>query len=78
MVKPKTMAEVFLDTAFAIALSSPSDHFHDQAFGLADQLEIAGTHLVTMRAVLLEIGNALSKCCHRVAAIALLNALEAD
>lgn len=34
--------EVFLDTAYAIALTSSSDRFHD-------------------RAVLLEIGNALSK-----------------
>ena len=29
------LAEVFLDTAFAIALSSPTDLFHDRAVLLA-------------------------------------------
>ncbi len=37
------MAEVFLDTAYAIALSSPNDLFHHRAILLADQLEGAGT-----------------------------------
>ena len=32
-------AEVFLDTAYAIALSSPNDQFHARAVDLADQLE---------------------------------------
>ena len=72
------MAEVFLDTAYAIALSSLNDLFHQRATLLADQLEAAGTHLVTTRAVLLEIGNALSKQRYRSAAIRLLSALEAD
>jgi uncharacterized protein len=53
--------EVFLDTAYAIALSSPTDQFHTRAVALAEQLEATGTRLVTTRAVLLEIGNALSK-----------------
>ena len=44
-------AEVFLDTAYAIALSSA------RALLLADQLEAAETRLVTTHAVLLEIGN---------------------
>ena len=70
--------EVFLDAAFAIALSSPNDFFHQQAVHLADQLQDAGTHLVTTRAVLLEIGNALSKQRYRHAAVSLLKALEAD
>ncbi|MBM3236026.1 type II toxin-antitoxin system VapC family toxin [Candidatus Poribacteria bacterium] len=70
--------EVFLDTAFAIALSSPNDYFHQQATLLADQLQEAGTHLVTTRAVMLEIGNALSKQRYRHAAVKLLNALKVD
>ncbi len=71
-------AEVFLDTAYAIALSSPNDRFHTRAVELAEQLEISGTQLVTTHAVLLEIGNALAKQRYRHAAVRLLDALEAD
>jgi len=70
--------KVFLDTAFAIALSSPNDYFHRQAILLADQLQTDGAHMVTTRAVMLEIGNALSKQRYRHAAVRLLNALEID
>jgi len=70
--------EVFLDTAYAIALSSTNDHFHQRAVFLADQLEAAGTRLVTTQAVLLEIGNALAKRRYRSAAIQLLDTLERD
>ena len=71
-------AEVFLDTAYAIALSSSNDLFHYRAVQLADELEVVGTRLVTTHAIMLEIGNALSKQRYRPAAIALLDALEAD
>ena len=72
------MSELFLDAAYAIALSSPKDQFHDRAIHLANQLEATQTTLVTTRAVLLEIGNALSKIQYRDAAVKLLIALEAD
>ncbi len=71
-------ADVFLDTAYAIALSSPPDHFHACAVALAEQMETSGTRLITTRAVLLEIGNALSKLRYRQAAVQLLAALESD
>lgn len=70
--------EVFLDTAYAIALSSPNDQFHARAVDLAEQLEVLGTRLVTTRAVLLEIGNALAKQRYRQAGVQLLTTLEAD
>jgi predicted nucleic acid-binding protein len=70
--------EVFLDTAYAIALSSSSDQFHARAVALADLMTISGTRLVTTWAVLLEIGNALAKQRYRQAALRLLDALEAD
>ncbi len=70
--------EVFLDTAYAIALSSESDKYHERALNLAEQLEKAATRLVTTRAIQLGIGNALSKQRYRHAAIQLLDALEAD
>jgi predicted nucleic acid-binding protein len=71
-------AEVFLNTAYAIALSSPNDQFHTRAVDLADQLEALETRLVTTRAVLLELGNALSKQRYRQAAVQLLDSLETD
>lgn len=70
--------EVFIDTAYAIALSSAKDSFHQAALLLADQIDAAGIRLMTTRAVLLEIGNALSKQRYRGAAIRLLYALETD
>lgn len=70
--------KVFLDTSYAIALSVPNDHYHQRAISLADELEALKTHMVTTRAVLLEIGNALSKQRYRQAAQALLESLEAD
>ncbi len=71
-------AELFLDTAYALALSSPKDLFHEQATRLADEVEAAGVRLVTTRAVMLELGNAFSKQRRRQAGIGLLDALEAD
>ena len=70
--------EVFLDTAYAIALSSANDQFHQRAVLLFDQLEREKTRIVTTRAILIEIGNALSKQRYRQEAVKLLDALEAD
>lgn len=72
------MIEVFLDTSFAIALSSQTDQNHLQAVELAGQLELHKTRLVTTQAILLEIGNALSRQRYRIAAIQLLESLEID
>jgi len=72
------MTEVFLDTSFAIALSATTDQSHARAVDLANQLEKNSTRLVTTQAILLEIGNALSKQRYRVAAIQLLESLIAD
>lgn len=69
---------VFLDTSYAIALSAPSDVNHNRAVELAKALEQETARFVTTRAVLLEIGNALSKVRYREPAIRLLNALEND
>ncbi|HPA48068.1 MAG TPA: type II toxin-antitoxin system VapC family toxin [bacterium] len=72
------MAEAFLDTAYAIALSSPNDLFHIRAISLAERLESTGVRLITTRAVLVEIGNSLSRWRYRSAAIELLDAIESD
>jgi predicted nucleic acid-binding protein len=71
-------AEVFLDTSYAVALSSEPDQHHDRANGWADRLEAEGTRLVTTRAVLLEIGNSLAKRRFRPAAVQLLVSIETD
>ena len=70
--------EFFLDTAYAIALSVESDEHHQRAEELAEQLLANQTPLLTTRAVLLEIGNALSKKRYRQAGGELLDALERD
>ncbi len=72
------MTEVFLDTSFAIALSSVTDQNHERAVELAHEIEINRTRLITTQAILLEIGNALSKVRYRAAAIQLLESLETD
>lgn len=72
------MTKLFLDAAYAIALAAPTDQHHARARTLADWIEAAGVLLVTTRAVVLEIGNALSKRRYRAASVALLNALEHD
>jgi predicted nucleic acid-binding protein len=74
----QTMREVFLDTSFAIALSAITDQNHAKAVALAEQIEDENLCLVTTQAILLEIGNALSKQRYRSAAIQLLESLEAD
>lgn len=73
------MSELFLDTSYAIALSSTSDRHHEQALTLAREIEIDPTiRLVTTRAVLLEIGNALARQKFRNIAVQLLRSLEND
>ena len=51
--------QIFIDTRFVIALVSERDQYHQQALELADMLETA--NLITTDAVLLEIGNGLSR-----------------
>ena len=70
--------EIFLDAAFAIALAAPSDQLHNRAFVLSQRLERDRTVMVTTQAVLLEIGNALSKRRYRAAAVELLSSLATD
>ena len=71
-------SEVFLDTVFAIALASPKDRYHLRALEIANKLESNRTRMITTKAILLEIGNALAKRNHRTAAVQLLKALSSD
>ncbi len=71
-------AELFLDASYAIALASSTDQHHERAVELAQLIEAESKRLVTSRAVVMEIGNALSKLRYRAAAVALLDAVERD
>ncbi|MGA2797676.1 MAG: PIN domain-containing protein [Thermoguttaceae bacterium] len=71
-------AEVFLDTVYAVALAATSDLLHERAVIISEQLEKEGARLITTQAILLEIGNALSKNRYRTAAIEILSSLESD
>jgi hypothetical protein len=70
--------ELFLDSSYAIALAASSDQLHSRALELAEEIERESRRLITTRAVLLEIGNALSKQRYRAAAVQLLASLESD
>ncbi len=72
------MNRVFLDSAYAIALSAVTDQYHQKAEILAQKIETSGNTLITTRAVVLEIGNALARIRYRNAAIELLDSLEED
>jgi predicted nucleic acid-binding protein len=71
-------SKVFLDTGYVIALSVESDEYHESAVELAERLEAENTRLITTRAILLEVGNALSKERYRQATVELLDSLEQD
>jgi uncharacterized protein len=75
---PRVRPDVFLDAAYAIALAARSDQLHARAVALAEQLEESRARLVTTQAVLLEIGNALSKRRYRGASVQLLSSIEVD
>ncbi len=69
---------LFLDSAYAIALSSPKDEHHPRALALADKVDEEGIWLITTRAVVVEIGNHLSSSQYRQDAIKLLSSFEED
>jgi predicted nucleic acid-binding protein len=69
---------VFLDAAYAIALVNKDDALHEIAVALGQDLRQAHTSLVTTRAVLLEIGDSLSKPRYRSVACGLLAAVGRD
>jgi len=72
------MNEVFLDTSYAIALSSEVDRHHQKAVAISEALEKNKSKIITTRAILLEVGNFLSKARYRQAAVVLLDSIEFD
>lgn len=78
MGMPNRKGELFLDASYAIALSAPTDEHHARAIALAERIEMERLRLVTTRAVIFEIGNALAKRRYRTDAVRLLEAVERD
>ena len=70
--------ELFLDTSFSIGLVSPRDQIHEKAIRWSEKIENLKIPVVTTQAVLLEIGNALSKSAFRQVGIGLLENLADD
>lgn len=70
--------EWFLDTAYAVALASRSDAWHEAARALSEEVRRKGVRLVTSHAVLTEIGNAMSSTARRPFAVRLLERLHRD
>ena len=68
----------FVDTGFLIALGAPRDQLHDQALSVAQRVREDEASQLTTRAVLLELGAALSGLRHRATAADMLLAIEAD
>jgi uncharacterized protein len=67
--------EVFLDSSYVIALAQATDAFHPVSLELSRQITARRSKIITTRAVLLEIGNALAKVNSRQACIRLIHAL---
>ena len=71
-------SEVFLDTAYAVAVLVERDRHHAEARELAAQIKAEGPRLVTTRAVLVEIGNFLARTRRLGEGIAFLEQVERD
>ena len=72
------MERWFVDTSFLIALASGADQHRERASQLLDQAERDNVPLVTISAVLLELGAALSRLALRAGAITIIRELQAD
>jgi uncharacterized protein len=70
--------KVFLDTSFALALSTEHDALHGAALVLSELVDSERPRLITTHAILLEIGNALARVRHRAAAIEVIDSLQQD
>jgi len=69
---------IFLDTSFSIALAIEKDSNHKRAVQLSTQLEKKKSKIITTQAVILEIGNALSKQRYRASAVEIIKHFETD
>ncbi|CAA9327243.1 MAG: hypothetical protein AVDCRST_MAG68-2337 [uncultured Gemmatimonadetes bacterium] len=67
-----------MDASYAVALGSPRDLHHAHAVALAHTIEAERIRVVTTRAVIIEVGNALAKGALRSRAVTLLDLFEGN
>lgn len=70
--------KLFMDASYAVALGSPRDQYHASAMVLSRRMKAERIPVITTRAVMVEVGNALSKPSFRSTALALLNSFDRD
>lgn len=69
---------VFLDTSYSVALTITKDANHANAVALANWIKTSSVSVVTTQAVILEIGNALSRQRYRKTAIGIIRRYDSD
>lgn len=72
------MTDVFVDTAFCVALVNPRDSARKLALGLARDFAARRANLVTTDAVLIEIGNYFCRSSLRIPAIGLVEGIRSN
>ncbi len=70
--------KLFMDSSYAIALVSPRDQHHVHALTLFREIEARGARVLTTRAVVVEVGDALSRHSLRSRAVSLITSLAQD
>lgn len=70
--------KLFMDASYAVALGSPRDQYHASAMVLSRKMKAERIPVITTRAVIVEVANALSKPSFRSTALALLNSFDRD
>jgi len=70
------MKTVFIDTSYILALINPNDQYHDWAVQVTSA--ISKIKKVTTEAVIVEIGNAMSKRKLRALGATIIQQLKAD
>jgi len=69
---------VFLDTSFSLAIAMPKDGNHKRATEISKDLATSRSTIITTQAIVLEIGNALSRSKHRPFAVEIIKRLRKE
>jgi predicted nucleic acid-binding protein len=73
-----TKNSIFLDTSFSLTLAVKSDLHHKKAVRISTQLINSQVEILTMQAIVLEIGNSLAKGKYRTIAIDAITRLKVE
>lgn len=69
---------IFLDTSFSLAIAMPRDANHKRAIEISKVLANSRSAIITTQAIILEIGNALSRARHRLFAVEIISRLREE